>query len=197
NQPQMAQWNLARFGEALLPLLHEDPRKAVELAQEAIQAFPELFRTAWLDGMRAKLGLFTREPEDLSLVKELLAAMQAGQADYTNTLRALASPAVAQAQEFQAPGLAEWLSRWQARLTRQPESLDVGRSLMRAQSPSLIPRNHLVEEALEAATRHGEYAPLERLLAVLSRPYEERPEDAPFRQPPGPSTQPYQTFCGT
>jgi len=197
NQPQMAQWNLARFGEALLPLLHEDPRKAVELAQEAIQDFPVLFRSAWLDGMWAKLGLFTREPEDLSLVKELLAAMQEGQADYTNTLRALASPAVAQAPEFQAQGLAKWLSRWQVRLTRQPESLDVGRSLIRAQSPALIPRNHLVEEVLEAATRHGEYAPLERLLTVLSRPYEERPEDAPYRQPPGPSVQPYQTFCGT
>ncbi|MDQ7835014.1 MAG: YdiU family protein [Humidesulfovibrio sp.] len=197
NQPQMAQWNLARFGEALLPLLHEDPRKAIELAQEAIQAFPVLFRSAWLDGMRAKLGLFTREPEDLSLVKELLAAMQEGQADYTNTLRALASPAVAQAPEFQAQGLAEWLNRWQVRLTRQPESLDMGRSLIRAQSPALIPRNHLVEEVLEAATRHGDYAPLERLLTVLSRPYEERPEDAPYRQPPGPSVQPYQTFCGT
>jgi len=123
--------------------------------------------------------------------------MQEGQADYTNTLRVLALPAVAQATEFQTPGLAEWLSRWQARLVRQPEALDAARSLMRAHNPALIPRNHLVEEVLEAATRHGEYASLERLLTVLSRPYEERPEDAPYRQPPGPSVQPYQTFCGT
>jgi uncharacterized protein YdiU (UPF0061 family) len=197
NQPQMAQWNLARFGEALLPLLHEDPRKAVELAQEAIQAFPELFRNAWLAGMRAKLGLFTQEPEDLSLVKALLAILQESHADYTNTLRALASLADAQSPALQAPALAEWLSRWQARLTRQPEALDAARSLMRAHNPALIPRNHLVEEVLEAATRHGEYVPLERLLTVLSRPYEERPEDAPYRQPPGPSVPPYQTFCGT
>jgi len=193
----MAQRNLVRFGEALLPLLHEDPRKAVELAQEAIQAFPDLFRNAWLAGMRAKLGLFTQEPEDLSLVKALLAILQESQADYTNTLRALASLATAQSPALQTPALAEWLSRWQARLTRQPEALDAACSLMRAHSPALIPRNHLVEEVLEAATRHGEYVPLERLLTVLSRPYEERPEDAPYRQPPGPSVQPYQTFCGT
>lgn len=197
NQPQMAQWNLARFGEALLPLLHEDPRKAVELAQEAILAFPELFRNAWLAGMRAKLGLFTQEPEDLSLVKALLAILQESHADYTNTLRALASLATAQSPVPQDPPLGEWLSRWQARLTRQPEALDAARSLMRAHNPALIPRNHLVEEVLEAATCRSEYAPLERLLAVLSRPYEQRPEDAPYRQPPGPSVQPYQTFCGT
>ncbi|MFH1914242.1 MAG: protein adenylyltransferase SelO [Pseudomonadota bacterium] len=197
NQPHMAQWNLARFGETLLPLLHKDQRKAVALVQEAIQAFPDLFRSVWLSGMRDKLGLLTQEPDDLSLVKDLLAGMQETQADYTNTLRRLASVAMPQTPAFQAPALKEWLSRWQARLTRQPQGLDAARSLMRAHNPALIARNHLVEEVLEQATRHEDYAPLERLLAALSNPYEERPEDALYRQPPGPSAQPYQTFCGT
>jgi uncharacterized protein YdiU (UPF0061 family) len=197
NQPHMAQWNLTRFGETLLPLLNEDTRKAVGLVREAIQTFPELFRSAWLSGMRAKLGLFTQEPDDLSLVKDLLAGMEETRADYTNTLRALASAAPQQTPALRTPALSKWLSRWQARLMRQPQDLDAARSLMRTHNPSVIPRNHIVEEVLESATNHDEYAPLERLLTVLSSPYEERRDEDPYRQPPDPSAEPYQTFCGT
>jgi uncharacterized protein YdiU (UPF0061 family) len=195
-QSFIAQWNLTRFAETLLPLLDAEEEKSVQLANNCLGSFPEVFRKFWLSGMRAKLGLFTEMDEDGALVRDFLDCLQQTQADYTNTLRDLALETLPDTPVFRDPAFIEWHGRWQDRLARQEESLEASRALMNECNPAVIPRNHRVEEALEAAGRK-DFTVLERLLEVLSRPYEDRPEHADYRQPPPPSSRPYKTFCGT
>lgn len=197
NQPSMAQWNLARLAETLLPLIDPAQEKAVALAEEAIHAFPAIYRTQWMTGMRRKLGLFTAEAEDSELITALLAWMHRQQADYTNTFRALTEPALPQDAMFRDDGFVEWHTRWQQRLARQPQPVSESLQLMQANNPVIIPRNHRVEEALSAATGQGDYTPLQNLLAALAQPYEDIPEYFDYRTPPAPSERVYQTFCGT
>ncbi len=196
NQPYMAQWNLARFAETLLPLLHAEEEQAIALAEESLLSFADAFQRFWLSGMRGKLGLFTREDGDLELVQELLACMQAIHADYTITFRDLTASVLADSPVFQDAACAQWHTRWQARLARQPQSGEDVRRLMQERNPVAIPRNAFVEEALRAAVENGDYAPVERLLMAVSRPYEDGPDQAAYRTPPPPIAG-YKTFCGT
>ena len=204
NQPRIAQWNLARFAEAILPLLDPDEAKAIEHANEAITGFWERFQGRYLSGMREKLGLASEEEDDLELAKALLDAMQAGRADFTLTFRRLAAVAAGEAAEgevqelFAEPDLfAAWLPQWQARLARDPLDPPERARLMRLASPAVIPRNHRVEEALAAAIERDDYGPFDRLHAALARPYEDDPEAAGLAAPPPPSEVAYRTFCGT
>lgn len=197
NQPHMAQWNLARFAETLLPLLHPEQEKAVALAEEAIHHFPAIFQEHWLAGMRKKLGLLTEETEDSQLIETLLTWMQQHQADYTQSFRALAAEALPQDALFRDAEFLEWHARWQARLSRQAESRQSSASLMQAHNPAIHPRNHRVEEALAAASERGDYSLLQRLLAAVTNPYADAPEYHDYRTPPEPSERVYQTFCGT
>jgi protein adenylyltransferase len=197
NQPYIAGWNLARFAETLLPLLHDNQEQAVEIAQDVIANYIKLFHDNWLMGMRAKLGLFNEEELDESLVDDLLTMMQKYQADYTNTFRALTFERPEDSVLFETPEFNQWYEKWQARLGRQQESKDSSHQLMRNSNPAIIPRNHRVEEALEAAVDQGDYSVMERLLKVLSRPYQHSAEQAEYSTLPAQSTQPYRTFCGT
>ncbi|MGG3451531.1 YdiU family protein [Domibacillus aminovorans] len=196
NQPYIAGWNLARFAETLLPLLHDDQEKAVEMAQDAISNFTELYHSNWLAGMRTKLGLFNEEPEDKSLIEDLLSLMEKYHTDYTNTFRALTFDTPEDTVLFGTPEFTQWHERWKARLGRQQESKSSSNQLMRNSNPAVIPRNHRVEAALEAAVE-GDYSVMERLLDVLSSPYAHSPEQADYCTLPAPSTHPYRTFCGT
>ncbi|MFX3623607.1 MAG: YdiU family protein [Ectobacillus sp.] len=196
NQPLIGGWNLARFAESLLPLLHDDEEQAVKLAQKEVSGFIELYRKNWLTGMRAKLGIFHEEEGDESLVEDLLGMMQTYRADYTNTFRALTFHKLEGMDLFRAPEFAQWHERWQARISRQQESKESSQQLMRSSNPAVIPRNHRVEEALEAAAK-GDYSVMERLLHVLSSPYAHSPEQDDYAAPPAPSLRPYRTFCGT
>jgi len=196
-QPQIAVWNLARFAEALLPILHEDEEQAIEQAEAALARFPELYHAHWLSGMRAKLGLMSEEPEDEALVAELLSLMQKHRADYTNTFRALTLDQLAGMFMFGTKEFAEWQSQWRARLGRQRETEVEVRQLMQRSNPAVIPRNHRVEEALEAATLHGDYGVMDRLLAVLARPHDYDAEHAEYAAAPEAASTPYRTFCGT
>jgi serine/tyrosine/threonine adenylyltransferase len=198
NQPPIAQWNLARFIETLLPLLHPEQEKALALGEEAIATFPERYERYWLSGMRAKLGLFTEETEDVSLIQTLLTWMHQNQKDFTNTFRVLSSETLQEAPFFEEKGFADWHAQWQARLARQPESSeDVGR-LMRAHNPAVIPRNHRVEEALTAAVEQGDFSVMQRLLTILTAPYADlKTRDNEFCQPPELGGPAYKTFCGT
>jgi serine/tyrosine/threonine adenylyltransferase len=183
NQPAIAGWNLARFAEALLPLLSDNVEEGIALAENSFGAFRDEYDAVWTSGMRAKLGL----PADVdaavvtSLVDELLPLLQESKADYTSFFRDLgrAEPPA---------GFDGWMSRWRAR-GPDVESMD------RA-NPIYIPRNHLVEEALAAATA-GDLDPLERLLAVVTDPYHERPGLERYASPAPEDFGPYQTFCGT
>ncbi|MFZ2282030.1 MAG: YdiU family protein [Prosthecobacter sp.] len=194
NQPQIAQWNLARLAEALLPLLHADEKQAVELANAAIESFKTTFEGHWLTGMRSKLGLFTEEAEDKALIEALLMWMKDQKADFTNTFRAL-NPAEAAPQQDLT--FASWHAQWQARLKLQPQSADEVKDRMHAHNPAVTPRNHKVEEALKAAVERNDLSVMQRLLDVLAKPYENREIQSEFTTPSGLAPGAYQTFCGT
>lgn len=198
NQPRIGEWNLARFAEALLPLLADDEKEAVDQAQDVISNFAAQFRQDWLDGMRAKLGITNEEKQDISLVEDLLGMMQQDKADYTNTFRALTlGEYPADSSLFASTLFKEWEERWQARLSRQNYPKTEIKQLMKRHNPAIIPRNHLVEEALTAAVEHGDDTVLQRLLAVLADPYAYSAEQTAYAASPVPSSQPYQTYCGT
>jgi uncharacterized protein YdiU (UPF0061 family) len=197
NQPYIAGWNLARFAETLLPLLHDNEEQALKLAQDAISDVSTLYQSNWLAGMRAKLGIFNEEEQDESLIEGLLSMMQKYRADYTNTFRALTFDLHEETVLFGTPEFAHWHELWQARLGRQQEPKASSHQLMRNSNPALIPRNHRVEDALEAAVKQGDYSVMEQLLHVLSSPYAHSPEQADYCTLPAPSSRPYRTFCGT
>ena len=195
NQPGIAQWNLARFAETLLPLLHEDSEQAVAIATKALEEFALLFRGYWLKGMRRKLGLQTEEADDAALIQSLLDVMQASQADFTNTFRDLSEGTLFARMSTDTPFL-EWHARWQERLGREEGPPEAAYSRMRAVNPAVIPRNHRVEEALLTAEQNNDLSVMQRLLAVLSAPYAEGTNNLEYREP-SPDDGRYQTFCGT
>ena len=194
NQPRIAQWNLARLAEVLLPLLDAQRDKAMTLATNTITQFPARFEHYWHEGMRRKLGLLRAEPDDVSLMHDLLALMREHTADYTNTFRQLCAVADGDA----APaGYETWTGRWLARLARESHARQAAATLMRAHNPAVIPRNHRVEAALNAAVQREDFAPMATLLTVLSTPFTVKPAHAEYSTPPAPSERVYQTFCGT
>ena len=196
NQPRIAQWNLARLAEALLPLLHREEDEAVKIASAAVQRFSGHFLRESLAAMRRKLGLFDEDPEDQELIENLLAWMQRTQADFTNTFAALTSPdteALAALSDVEFKG---WHARWRARLARQARSADDSLALRRAANPAFIPRNHLVEAALAAATQ-GDLVPFERLLEILAAPFDHGRVAPEYQSPAPKSLEAYRTFCGT
>jgi uncharacterized protein YdiU (UPF0061 family) len=196
NQPAIAQWNLARFAEALLPLLDPDKEKAIATAMEVLGEYPVLFERGWLAGMRKKLGLKTAEASDVELIQSLLDWMQKSRADFTNTFRDLSSREPPVGERYRDPDFQAWYARWQHRLGRDGGPNTLTYAGMRAVNPAIIPRNHRVEEALSAAEDRDDLSVLHRLLAALASPYEEGPDSAQYRDPP-PDDCNYRTFCGT
>ncbi|BCW41666.1 UPF0061 protein [Arthrobacter sp. StoSoilB3] len=195
NQPVVAEWNLARFAESLVPLIHDDEEQAVALAVEALGGFRQQYSAAWFSGMQAKLGL----PEGIDdavaspLVDDLLGLVQEARADYTSFFRNLGEAARGNAELVRGvlldlPAFDDWLERWRA---QKPDA-----DAMDRVNPIYIPRNHLVEEALAAAT-NGDTGPTAELLEALGSPYSERPGLEKFAVPAPESFGPYRTFCGT
>ncbi|KZE40878.1 hypothetical protein AV540_03205 [Brevibacillus parabrevis] len=197
NQPQIGVWNLARFAETLLPLLHDNQAQAIQIAEKALSQFAEQYYATWLAGMRGKLGMFGEEADDVSLMEELLGLMQKHRADYTNTFLALTFDRLNGSEMFATPEFAAWQEKWQARLARQSHSADDVLQLMKKSNPALIPRNHRVEAALEAAVQDGDYSVLRQLLAALANPYAHSAEQAEYASLPPVSCGPYRTYCGT
>jgi uncharacterized protein YdiU (UPF0061 family) len=196
NQPTIAQWNLARFAETLLPLLDSDQEKAIPIALEVLSEYPALFEQYWLTGMRKKLGLQTSEVGDIELVQSLLDWMQKSRADFTNTFRELSSEEPPAGDLYREKHFLDWYSRWRLRLDRDGESSTSAYTVMRSVNPAVIPRNHLVEEALSAAEGNSDLSLLHRLLEVLASPFEAGADLAPLQNMP-PDDGTYQTFCGT
>ena len=198
NQPNIGHWNLIRLAEALLPLVHASEDKAIALVSECLDAYPDKFLWHWLAGMRKKLGIFNQEEDDIKLAEDLLMYMQKHQADYTNTFRSLGAGATQNPELYQDAGFVSWLASWQARLSRQNETWDESMALMRSVNPQVIPRNHLVEEALDAAVDKNDMALFNGLLTVLSAPYAEHSHAAMYTTAPALAfDQQYKTFCGT
>jgi len=202
NQPAVAQWNLARLAEALLPLLGDDQEKAIAAATEVLRSFEGSYRACWTRAMRAKLGLAGGELVDEALVDDVLELLRAESVDFTSFFRALSSAARGDGERarslFASPvAFDAWAESWRAELARAGRDYaEVAEEMDRA-NPVYIPRNHLVEEALAAATA-GDLDPFHRLVEVISRPFEERPGLEAYAAPaPDDFGAGYQTFCGT
>jgi serine/tyrosine/threonine adenylyltransferase len=211
NQPAIAQWNLTRLAETLLPLFDPHPNVAdtdvaIATATEILKAFPDRFRSHWDRGMAAKLGLSEIADGDQQLFDDLLTVMHAQRVDYTSLFRALSTlvrghPDPLQAVADDPAAFQPWIDRWQLRLAVEDRSPDEIAAGMDGTNPIYIPRNHLVEEALDAATA-GDLTVFERLLAVVTKPFNVHPDAGsdsdPYAEPaPGSFGRYYQTFCGT
>ncbi len=203
NQPGIANWNLGRLAECLLPHLDPDENKAIEVAQGVLAGFANAFNTAHVDGFRAKMGLQIPQTEDAALIEDLLGQMAQQKADFTVTFRGLGKAAESeQADEslralFADPTAYDgWAARWRVRLAAEPREPGERRGAMDAVNPAIIPRNHLVEEALAAAMA-GDLAPFERLNEALATPFEDRAEFAEYAGLPPVPEAAYRTFCGT
>jgi protein adenylyltransferase len=212
NQPRIALWNLTRLAEALLPLFADDEPEAVRRAKERLERFPTLFEAAHLAVLRAKLGLGAREyqddeEEDRAIADHLLERLASNKVDYTLFFRLLCASAEEVGADVETAALFanqgaffDWAVRWRERLSRENVEPSARAAAMRRVNTAFIPRNHRVEEIIRAAVDHGDYAPFEALLDVVTRPYDDRadrPELARFAEPPEPEERVLETFCGT
>lgn len=201
-QASIAQWNLARLAETLLPLIDTNTDRAIAAATAVIEAFPERHAACWLNVMRAKLGIDDSgdAETDRALADDFLTLLQRGRHDFTNSFRALHDFADGRPQALARlfadnPDAAAWQQRWQA---RQPQRDAAQLATMKRANPWLIARNHQVENALEAAVDRNDLAPFDALLAALRAPFDERDADRHYSEPAAPEiTASYQTFCGT
>jgi uncharacterized protein YdiU (UPF0061 family) len=204
NQPRIGHWNLVRLAQALVPLLAANEEDAIKAAQASIDAYPKMFEQSYFAGLRAKVGFATVEDEDLTLIGELFRHMHDGRADFTLTFRRLcdcvedeAGDAALGALFDNDAALKSWLAKWRARLARETVAPSETAAAMRRVNPVFIPRNHRVEAAIVAAQELGDFAPFEKLVTVLSRPYDDQPAHAAYADPPMPDEIVQQTFCGT
>ena len=196
NQPRIALWNLTRLAEALLTVMHTNEEKAVAIATESLERFGPQFESHWLAGMRRKLGLTSEESDDATLANALLGWMQNTGADFTNTFAELAHPTPGGDAMRADAAFGEWNAQWRVRLGRQPTAPAEAEALRRSSNPAVIPRNHLVEAALDTAEQ-DDFAPVEKLLTVLASPFDHG-RHAPEYGSPAPADGPrFQTFCGT
>ena len=194
----------ARFAETLVPLLDTNPELAVELANEAISAFTSRFQEHWLAGVRNKLGLFSNEEGDLELAHALFRAMHENTADFTLTFRRLCDAAADENADanvralFANPAAYDsWVARWRSRLAAERLEPAARAQAMKTLNPAFIPRNHRVEQALDAAIEYGDFSPFAELLTVLSRPYEDQATFGDYANPPPADERVFRTFCGT
>lgn len=196
NQPVMAAWNLARFSEALLPLLDNNQEAAVRMAEREIQQFT-LYHTCYFNEMRKKLGLFREDADDIPLITGLLKIMYQCHADYTDTFRELTLGGGATRQLAESAEFRQWVNRWQKRRASQKESCREAVALMKASNPAVIPRNERVEEAIDKAVFHGNYDKVEALVDVLLNPFDYENRNPYYETATGKYACGYKTFCGT
>ena len=204
NQPRIAHWNLVRFAETLLPLLHDDEAEAGRLATAALERFPVIFGTAYARVLRAKVGLASENDDDVDLAADLLERLAANEVDYTLFFRRLCASAADPSADGEAAALFahagafhEWAAKWRRRLAEEDGAPAERADAMRRVNPAFIPRNHRIEELIAAAVEHADFGPFEALLRVLESPYEEQPEGAYLSEPPRPEQRVRATFCGT
>jgi len=197
NQPSIAQWNLTRLAEALLPLFHTDQSTAIELAKDQLQRFPTLYQTYWLSGMRRKLGLLKEEAQDAHLIDSFLRCLAAVRSDYTNALRSLCDERMPTPKMLlgSAPW-SEWKASWEKRLAQENRPVEDSKLDMQTYNPFIIPRNHLVEAALRSATVEKDFSVTHKLLKALEDPFSGAVEKMAFTMP-SENDETYQTFCGT
>ena len=196
NQPYIAQWNLARLAESLLPLMHGEREETIGMAENLLNSFEQVYKNKWLSMMGSKLGLSNAGKEDDKLITDLLDWMHENSADFTNTFRDLSKGGLPNGELYTTQSFQAWHARWQDRLGQEKQDLKSSFDLMRSVNPTVIPRNHKVEEALQASEK-GDLVPFHNLLSALDKPYEDGEDLLPYQVPPKPGEKVLQTFCGT
>ena len=194
NQPIITKWNLARFAECLIPLIDKDKNRAVEKATEALSSFEKKYEEKWIDMMSNKLGIFKREDNNKILILDLLTWMHEKKMDYTNTFCHLMNINIQKDNNFEDLYFQEWKKRWKNKLSDNND-LEKSNKLMKSFNPVVIPRNHRVEEVLEASN-HNDFKPLNQFLEILKKPYENNSDILNY-QIPNKSNNKYKTYCGT
>ena len=204
NQPGIALWNLTRLAECLLPLLGDGEEEALAAGREAVAAFAPAYLAAQLGGFRRKLGLSEPQDGDDALVTDLLDRMALGKADFTLTFRRLCDSAADPERDravrdlfIDPTAFDDWAERWRSRLGTEALDGAARRSAMRNVNPAFIPRNHRVEEVIDAAVTRQDFEPFTKLGRVLATPYADQPDVADYAEPPAFDTSAYRTFCGT
>jgi len=195
NQPDITNWNLLRFAETLIPLINKIEDKSVEIIKNTFSKFNKVYKESWFDMMRKKLGLFGKKKQDENLINQLLSWMSQNNVDYTNTFCYLMKEDFVKDKLFQNSSFKKWYKEWRNRIKQNKKPDNLSLNLMRSTNPLVIPRNHKVEDALDAAN-NNDLVPLHNLLQVLKKPYE-RPEKKEYQLIPLPSNKEYKTFCGT
>jgi len=196
NQPGITKWNLARFAECLIPLIDKDKNTGIQIATEIVNGFSEIYQKNWFEMMRKKLGLLGEDSKDEKLIIDLLSWMHKNKADYTNTFCVLMNENFEKDKIYNSQSFLDWKKQWQIRLKINNNLTEESLKLMRSSNPMVIPRNHKVEEALDAANS-GDLKPTKNLLKILEKPYENRKEISEYQSPAPPTDKIYKTFCGT
>jgi len=195
NQPSIGGWNIARFAECLVPLLADEEEEAITIAKAELADYPKRFMHYYQEGMRAKLGMLTEQPGDDELTRQFLQLLIKYDADYTNAFRTLTEKIKPAESFFLSSDYKEWEEKWLARLEKESRPLEQIFDEMNKVNPAVIPRNHQVERAIEAA-EGGDFSVMHKLVDILRTPYELKPKNAEYKLP-NDDDQPYRTFCGT
>ncbi|MDA9701895.1 YdiU family protein [Candidatus Pelagibacter sp.] len=195
NQPAITKWNLSRFAECLIPLIHKNEKEAIKIATELIDTFEEKYEEKWLSMMRKKLGLSGVENEDKFLIVDLLTWMHQKKLDYTNTFCHLMNIKIDKNKNFEDLDFQNWKKRWQDRLQINKNIPEKNIELMKSVNPLIIPRNHKVEEALEMAEK-SDFKSVNQLIEVLKKPYSQQKNILEYQLSSN-FNENYQTFCGT
>ena len=196
NQPVITKWNLSRLAESLIPLIDQDEKKAIKIATEIIDLFEKKYEEKWLNMMRSKLGLFSVDEKDKLLILDLLTLMHQKKMDYTNTFCHLMNAESQIDKNYEDKDFKNWKKSWKERLKSENNSSEKYIKMMKTVNPLVIPRNHKVEEALEAAENEN-LNPINQLLEILSKPYTFQEDIADYRLASSKNDENYQTFCGT
>jgi len=194
NQPPITKWNLTRLAECLIPLIDKNEDTAIKIATETIDNFQNIYENKWLNMMRDKLGLFGKDKNDLKLINDLLHWMESNQADYTNTFCHLMNINSSNDSKYKDINFINWFKQWESRVLINNGSIEKSINLMKKNNPIVIPRNHKVEEALEAAN-NNDLSLTNKLLSILNKPYDNKNDIDDYQSPS--SNSEYQTFCGT
>ena len=196
NQPYIAQWNLARLAESLLPLMDGEKEETIAMAEDLLNSFEQVYKNKWLSMMGSKLGLSRVDNEDEKLITDLLEWMHQNSADFTNTFRDLSKEKLPEEELYKSKNFTNWRARWQDRIEKEELDWEASFALMKSVNPAVIPRNHKVEEALQAG-EEGDITPFHNLISALDMPYEDGDHLLPYQAPPQPGEKVLQTFCGT
>ena len=194
NQPPITKWNLARLAECLIPLIDKNEDSAIKIATETIDNFQNIYENKWLNMMRDKLGLFGKDKNDQKLINDLLHWMNSNQADYTNTFCHLMYVNSINDSKYKDKNFINWFQKWESRVLVNNGTTEKSIDLMKKNNPTVVPRNHKVEEALEAAN-NNDLSLTKKLLSILNNPYDNQNDIENYQSPS--NNNEYQTFCGT